>query len=121
VDTKDSLMDELVKALICLRKAHAWWDEEARYLTEWVGDEETGDEQNIFDGPPAWVKEAYTLLNTPPEPVSNPPDKVLLTTAHAVLYQGDVDILNGSVNRNVRIDITEDVEVKRLYEIWKSL
>jgi len=54
---------------------------------------------------------------TPP----SPSDKVLLKTQLIKLTQGDVDILDGSVNRKVRIDIGEDTEVKRLYHIYKSL
>jgi len=43
-----------------LRAALKWWDEEARYLTESVGD---GDWDNVFDGDPLWVREARKLLN----------------------------------------------------------
>jgi len=68
VDTKDSVMDELVKALICLRKAHVWWVEDAQYLTR--GDYGS---HNVFDDVPDWVGEAYALLNTLEEPTHAPP------------------------------------------------
>jgi hypothetical protein len=45
----------------------------------------------------------------------------LLKTRIATLTQGDVDALSGSANRKVRIDMAEDLEVKRLYEMWKEL
>jgi len=37
------------------------------------------------------------------------------------LRQADIDILDGSKNRTVRIDTKEDAEVKYLYDMWKSL
>ena len=37
------------------------------------------------------------------------------------LLQSDVDILDGSVNRAVRTNVLEDAEVKRLYDIYKTL
>ena len=51
----------------------------------------------------------------------SPSDKVLLNTQLISLTQGDVDVLDGSKNRKVRIDPYEDKEVKALYAIWKSL
>jgi uncharacterized FlaG/YvyC family protein len=47
--------------------------------------------------------------------------KIVMTTVDAVLRQSDIDILDGSTNRVVRSDPEEDAEVKRLYEIYKSL
>jgi len=46
---------------------------------------------------------------------------VLVHSAIAELWQSDVDVLDGSINRGVRINPDEDAEVKRLYHIWKSL
>ena len=46
---------------------------------------------------------------------------VLMRSKSAVLMPSDVEVLAGSVNRTVRIDRTEDAEVKRLYHIYKSL
>ena len=40
---------------------------------------------------------------------------------HITLTQGDVDILDGSGNRKVRIDPNMDAEVKNLYDMYKSL
>ena len=37
------------------------------------------------------------------------------------LTQGDIDILAGSRSRRVRIDTMDDVEIKNLYDMWKSL
>lgn len=37
------------------------------------------------------------------------------------LTQGDIDVLDGSRSRHVRIDRMEDVEVKNLYDMWKKL
>ena len=37
------------------------------------------------------------------------------------LLQSDIDILDGSRNRTVRNDQMEDLQVKVLYDIWKSL
>jgi hypothetical protein len=46
----------------------------------------------------------------------------LMTGAYgAVLIQRDVDILDGSINRSVRLTDVQDAEVKRLYKIYKSL
>lgn len=42
-----------------LREALKWWDEEASYLTESVGD---GDWDNVFDDDPAWVRKARQVL-----------------------------------------------------------
>ena len=71
----------------------------------------------------AWY--ALGDLPVPPVPVPITPAglsaKVLLKTQLIWLTQGDVDILDGSINRSVRIDKDEDVEVKRLYHIYKSL
>lgn len=38
----------------------------------------------------------------------------------AVLYQADVDILSGSINRSVRKDPERDAKVKALYLKWKN-
>jgi len=38
-----------------------------------------------------------------------------------VLTRGDVDILDGSRSRHVRIDPDMDTEVKKLYDMYKSL
>ena len=38
-----------------------------------------------------------------------------------MLLQSDIDILDGSRNRTVRTDQMEDLQVKVLYDIWKSL
>ena len=46
---------------------------------------------------------------------------VLLKTIEAELWQSDVEILDGSINRQVRVNNDEDNEVIRLYHIWKSL
>jgi len=61
--------------------------------------------------------EPVPVPTTPP----NPSDKVMLNTQLIALTQGDVDILDGSRSRHVRIDNYEDAEVKRLYDIYKSL
>ena len=45
----------------------------------------------------------------------------LMHSASASLWQSDVDVLDGSINRGVRINPDEDTEVKRLYHIYKSL
>jgi len=37
------------------------------------------------------------------------------------LTRADVDILDGSRNRTVRIDQMEDAQVKNLYDMWKTL
>jgi hypothetical protein len=37
------------------------------------------------------------------------------------LTQGDIDVLDGSRSRKVRIDVMEDVEIKNLYDMWKQL
>jgi NAD-dependent dihydropyrimidine dehydrogenase PreA subunit len=46
---------------------------------------------------------------------------VLMESKEATLTQGDVNVLDGSINRQVRINNDEDVGVKRLYNIYKSL
>ena len=46
---------------------------------------------------------------------------VLMRSIEAALWQSDVDVLDGSINRQVRIDNDEDNEVHRLYHIYKSL
>lgn len=87
----------------------------------------------------AWIQ-AYDLVNTPEEETNNimwlgnpngsrpapttppsPSDKILLKTQLIHLTQGDVDVLDGSLSRAVRIDAHENAEVKRLYRIWKEL
>jgi hypothetical protein len=65
-------------------------------------------------------KVAYLPAPVPTTPAAPTPTS-LLHTQLVSLTQGDVDILNGSVNRKVRVDVYEDGEVKRLYEIWRSL
>jgi hypothetical protein len=44
-----------------------------------------------------------------------------MESKEATLTQGDVNVLDGSINRQVRINNDEDVGVKRLYHIYKSL
>lgn len=46
---------------------------------------------------------------------------VLLRSNAAALWTWDVEVLDGSINRSVRISPDEDAEVKRLYHMWKSL
>lgn len=46
---------------------------------------------------------------------------VLMHSDAADLWQSDVCVLDGSINRSVRINPDEDAEVKRLYHIYKSL
>ncbi len=46
---------------------------------------------------------------------------VLMSSIEAELWAADVEVLNGSQNRVVRISPDEDIEVKRLYHIYKSL
>ena len=46
---------------------------------------------------------------------------VLMRSAGAALWQSDTEVLDGSINRSVRINPDEDAEVKRLYHIYKSL
>lgn len=45
----------------------------------------------------------------------------LMESIEAKLFQSDVDILDGSINRQVRVNNDEDNEVIRLYHIYKSL
>ena len=45
----------------------------------------------------------------------------LMSTKDAHLLPSDVEILDEDPNRQIRIDIHENVAVKNLYEIWKSL
>ncbi len=58
---------------------------------------------------------------TDKEQFTMPGDHSLISSAIEDLTQGDVDILSGSINRRVRMNPANDVEVKRLYNIWKSL
>ena len=61
----------------------------------------------------AMLQEADTLgMYKPP---------VLMRSLGAALWQSDVDVLSGNINRSVRINPDEDAEVKRLYQIYKSL
>ena len=46
---------------------------------------------------------------------------VLLSSIEAELWRTDVEVLDGSINRQVRVNNDEDTEVHRLYHIWKSL
>jgi len=46
---------------------------------------------------------------------------VLMQSIEADLLRSDVDVLDGSINRQVRINNDEDNEVHRLYHIYKSL
>lgn len=48
-------------------------------------------------------------------------DILMRGASPVVLTAGDVDILDGSINRSVRLSIEHDTEVKRLYHIYKSL
>ena len=66
------------------------------------------------------LTEIVDNLPKPAPSVAATPE-ILLKTQLVHLTRGDVDILNGSENRNVRIDPNEDKQVKELYEIWKSL
>ena len=43
---------------------------------------------------------------------------VLAREPGAVLYQTDVDVLSGSINRIVRHDPNSDAKVKALYQVW---
>lgn len=45
----------------------------------------------------------------------------VMSSKYAILTESDIKILDGSINRRVRIQEFEDKEVKRLYAIWKSL
>ena len=45
----------------------------------------------------------------------------LMSSAITDLWQSDVNVLNNNALFRVRIDDTEDAEVKRLYHIYKSL
>ena len=113
MDTKDSVIDELAIVKACLKKALTWWHDEAEFLT--TG--EHGD-NNVFDDDPAWVGEANKAL----APVIEVPSNIILLRAGSVvLTQGDVDILDGSKSRSVRLSIEHDTKVKELYDMWKSL
>jgi len=117
IDTKDTLIDELVEVKDIITAAVKWWDEEAKYLTQ-------GDYggHNVFDDDPEWVVLARkTLDDAPPPTSSKPSNTVLLKTQLTTLTQGDVEILDGSINRQVRVDNDEDNEIHRLYHIYKSL
>ena len=46
---------------------------------------------------------------------------VLIRTIEAELLRSDVEVLDGSINRQVRVDNAEDNEVHRLYHMYKSL
>jgi hypothetical protein len=46
---------------------------------------------------------------------------VLMNSKEAKLTQGDVNVLEGSINRKVRINNDEDNEVHRLYKMYKQL
>lgn len=50
-----------------------------------------------------------------------PGDYIRLESNIETLTQADVDILDGSKSRSVRIDKGKDAEVKRLYRMYKSL
>ena len=45
----------------------------------------------------------------------------LMKNKYAILTRADVDVLDGSINRSVRMQAFEDSEVKRLYRIYKQL
>lgn len=49
------------------------------------------------------------------------PTPYVMSNKYAILTKKDVEVLDGSINRRVRIQDFEDKEVKRLYQIWKSL
>jgi hypothetical protein len=119
MDTKETLIDELVSVKEVLQAALKWWDEEATYEVYWVD----GDEYNVYDEDPPWVEMARTALDNAPKPVPkvHEPNDVLLKTATNHLTQMDVDILDGSINREVRLNPDDDAEVKALYRVWESL
>ncbi len=110
-----------------LKTALNWWQNEARYLTEWRGDSQSGGEYNVFGEEPGWVAMAHKAIDkaNPPGPVplvvDEPESRMLLKTQLVHLTKDDVNILDGSKNRSVRIDPYEDAAVKGLYRIWKSL
>jgi hypothetical protein len=54
------LEEPSVDASELLKEALKWWDEEAKFLTESVGDEEW---DNVFDGDPGWAHKARHVLN----------------------------------------------------------
>jgi len=117
MNTKDSLTDELAEALTVIASALKWWEEDAQYLT-------TGDYggHNVFDDDPEWVVEARKLLEEEEEeddaPTSNP---ILISTKDERLFRTDAKLLGENPNAMVRQEPVDDLEVKRLYEIWKSL
>ena len=49
------------------------------------------------------------------------PSSYLMKNKYAILTQADVDTLDGSINRSVRMQVFEDSEVKRLYRMYKQL
>jgi len=120
MNTKDSLTDELTWALSVIASAYKWWEEDAKYLTEWRGDSETGDEYNVFDDEPEWVVEVRKLLEEDEDdaPTSNP---VLLSSAGSTLLNTDAELLGKNPNAMVRQEPSDDVAVKQLYDIWCSL
>ena len=120
MDTKDSLMDELADATDNLKAALKWWDEEARFLTEWLGDSKTGDEHNVFEEEPEWVVEGRKLLvkDKDDNPTSNP---VLLVSAGTTLYITDAELLGKNPDAMVRQEPADDAKVKQLYELYKLL
>jgi hypothetical protein len=103
----------------CLKAALKWWHEEASSLTQSVGD---GDWDNVFDDDPMWVVEARKLLSEDEDkdddPTSNP---VLLSSAIATLFHTDAELLSKSPSAMVRQELVDDIAVKDLYEIYKSL
>ena len=102
----------------CLKAALKWWDEDVKYTT--IGDY---GEYNLFDEDPEWVVQARKLVNVskPSVPGDTEWMCVYRNGKHISLTQADIDILDGSRGRSVRIDKFEDVEVKNLYDIYKSL
>lgn len=45
----------------------------------------------------------------------------VMKNKYAILTQADIKVLDGSINRRVRVQKFEDRQVKKLYRIWKSL
>lgn len=119
MDTKDSLMEELANVRECLEKALAWWHDEARHLTEWRGDETSGDEYNVFDEP-GWVKEAKKALADEDPAIEVPSNTIFLRAGPVVLTRGDVALLDNSKSHPIRLSIEHDAIVKELYDIWKK-
>jgi hypothetical protein len=56
------------------------------------------------------------------EEEETPNNNILMRGAHgAVLLRSDVGILDGSINRSIRLTEVHDTEVRRLYKMYKQL